>query len=68
MLVWGDTEVSASLSGRNQVSATDVADFRKQSTVFEDVTAYTGWNPIMSGEVPRREFPRSRSVMASSKS
>ena len=38
VLVWGDTRTEASLRNHNQVSATDVADFRSQSTVFEDVS------------------------------
>ena len=50
VLVWGDSETSASLKGRNQVSATDVADYRAQSASFEDVSTYTGWYPIMSGD------------------
>ena len=50
MLVWGSGEEDGSLRNRNQVSATDVADFRKQNTTFEDVATYTGWNPIMSGD------------------
>jgi putative ABC transport system permease protein len=50
MLVWGSGEDDGRLRDRNQVSATDVADFRNQNTTFEDVATYTGWNPIMSGE------------------
>ena len=50
VLIWGDSESSASLKGRNQVSATDVADYRAQSTGFEDVSTYSGWYPIMSGD------------------
>src|SRR5688572_21129515 len=46
VLIWGDSETSASLKGRNQVSATDVADYRAQSTSFEEVSTYTGWYPI----------------------
>ncbi|HEV2884229.1 MAG TPA: ABC transporter permease [Pyrinomonadaceae bacterium] len=57
MLVWGDTQTERSLRGRNQVSATDVADFRKQSTVFEDVATYAGWNPIMSGDSAAERMP-----------
>src|ERR1051325_8591424 len=57
MLVWGDTQTERNLKGRNQVSATDVADFRKQSTVFEDVTTYTGWYPIMSGDSAAERMP-----------
>jgi putative ABC transport system permease protein len=48
MLVWG-SGLSEGIRSRDQVSATDVADFRHQTTAFEDVTTYTGWNPIMSG-------------------
>src|SRR5437773_803780 len=49
ILLWGSSEDEALLENRNQVSATDVADFRKQNTVFEEVAAFTGWNPILSG-------------------
>ena len=49
MLVWGSGESEGALRKRDQVSATDVADFRHQNTSFEDVATYTGWNPIMSG-------------------
>jgi hypothetical protein len=47
-LVWG-SGLSQGIHNRDQVSATDVADFRHQTTLFEDLTTYTGWNPIMSG-------------------
>ena len=50
VLIWGDSENSASLKGRNQVSATDVADYRAQSTSFEEVSTYAGWYPLMSGD------------------
>src|ERR1043165_3603676 len=49
MLVWGSGESEGTLHNRDQVSATDVADFRHQTTSFEEVATYTGWNPIMSG-------------------
>lgn len=49
VLVWGDSRVEDSLKKRNQISATDLADIRAQSTVFEDVTTYAGWSAIMSG-------------------
>ncbi len=49
VLVWGDTPEERNLKGRNQVSATDTADYRSQNTVFEDVATYAGWYPIMSG-------------------
>ncbi len=50
VLVWGDSPTATNLKGRNQVSATDVADYRAQSTSFEDVATYAGWFPIMSGD------------------
>ncbi len=57
VLVWGDTRTEASLRKHNQVSATDVADIRSQSTVFEDVTTYTGWFPIMTGDSEAERVP-----------
>ena len=57
VLVWGDTRTESSLRGRNQVSATDVADFRSQATVFEDIAIFTGWNPIMSGDSQAERIP-----------
>src|ERR1051325_5720704 len=49
VLVWGNTPSEG--KNRNQVSATDVADWRAQNSVFEDVATYTSWRPIFSGEV-----------------
>ncbi len=57
VLVWGDTRTETSLRKHNQVSATDVADIRSQSSVFEDVTTYTGWYPIMTGETEAERVP-----------
>ena len=57
MLVWGSGEEDGRLHNRNQVSATDVADFRKESTTFEDVATFTGWNPIMSGDGKAERIP-----------
>src|SRR5258708_7529417 len=57
VLLWGDSNGANSLKGRNQVSATDVADFRKQATVFEDVATYNGWYPIMSGDSTAERLP-----------
>src|SRR5215213_4697701 len=50
VLVWGDSTNQDRLQGRNQLSATDVADFRSQTTTLEDVSTFMGWNPIMSGD------------------
>jgi putative ABC transport system permease protein len=47
VLVWGSTPAEG--NHRNQVSATDVADWRKQNSVFEDVATYQSYTPTMSG-------------------
>ncbi|MFY9609351.1 MAG: ABC transporter permease [Blastocatellia bacterium] len=47
VLVWGDTPNEG--THRNQVSATDVDDWRNQNSVFEDVATYSSWRPILSG-------------------
>src|SRR5712692_2283900 len=50
VLLWGDTKQEAGRRKHNQVSATDVADFRSQATVFEDIATYGNWSAIMSGD------------------
>jgi predicted permease len=57
MLVWGASNGEGVLNERNQVSATDVADFRSRNSVFEDVATYTGWNPIWSGTGEAERIP-----------
>ncbi len=57
VLVWGDGRTEGRLSKHNQVSATDVADFRAQNTAFEDVATYSGWYPIMSGDSEAERIP-----------
>ncbi len=53
VLAWGDTPVQD--NHRNQVSATDVADWRTQNSVFEEVATYSDWRPIFStGGEPER--------------
>lgn len=47
VLAWGN--FPSANNNRSQVSATDVADWRSQNSVFEDVTTYQGYGPIMSG-------------------
>jgi putative ABC transport system permease protein len=56
-LVWGDSRTESSLRKHNQVSATDIADVRAQTTVLEDVATYTGWFPIMSGAGEAERIP-----------
>ncbi|HKB64561.1 MAG TPA: ABC transporter permease [Pyrinomonadaceae bacterium] len=57
VLVWGDSRTESSLKKHNQVSATDVADIRAQTSVLEDVATYTGWFPIMSGQGEAERIP-----------
>src|SRR3984893_4329923 len=57
VLLWGDSRGEPSLRNHSQVSATDVADFRKQAGVFEDVTTYSSWNAIMSGDSEAERVP-----------
>src|SRR6185295_19345738 len=57
VLIWGDSGSEDRLKQRNQLSATDVADFRNQATSFEDVSTFTGWNPIMSGDTEAERVP-----------
>ena len=60
VLVWGDEGRDQDrLKGRNQLSATDVADFRRQTTTLEEISPYMGWNPIMSGDSEAERIPRS---------
>lgn len=46
-LVWGTSERDS--TDRNQNSFTDIADVRAQNKVFEEIAAYTGWQPVLSG-------------------
>src|SRR5688500_2966490 len=56
-LVWGDAGNQDRLRGRNQLSATDVADFRSQTTTLEEISTYMGWHPIMSGDTEAERIP-----------
>ena len=55
VLVWGSVPSEGTV--RSQVSATDVADWRSQNTVFEDVTTYQSYQPIMSGTGDAERVP-----------
>jgi predicted permease len=57
VLVWGDSRTESSLRKHNQVSWTDIADIRAQTTVLEDVATYAGWFPIMSGQGEAERVP-----------
>src|SRR5215813_6155179 len=48
VLLWGDSPSRD--ERRTQVSATDVADWRKQNTVFEEVATFSNWSATLSGE------------------
>ncbi len=56
-LVWGDSRTESSLRKHNQVSWTDIADIRAQTSLLEDVATYTGWFPIMSGAGEAERIP-----------
>jgi putative ABC transport system permease protein len=56
-LVWGDAGNEDRLKGRNQLSATDVADLRSHSNTLEEIATYTGWNPLMSGDGEAERVP-----------
>lgn len=47
VMVWGDSPEQG--NHRNQVSATDVADWRSGNSVFAEVATFTEWRPIFSG-------------------
>jgi putative ABC transport system permease protein len=47
VLLWGDSPAEG--NHRNQVSATDADDWRRQSTVFEEVTTYGDWSATFTG-------------------
>jgi predicted permease len=49
VLVWG-VETDSRSNDRSQVSATDVADYRAQNTVFQDITTYGGWSGTLTGQ------------------
>ena len=57
VLVWGDSPGAPSLRNHSQVSATDIADYRAQNTVFEDVATYAGWYPTMTGDGEAERIP-----------
>src|SRR3989454_7779421 len=57
VLLWGDTKAETNRRKHNQVSATDVADFRSQASVFEDVATYGNWNATMSGDGEAERVP-----------
>src|SRR5690349_24656434 len=57
ILIWGKDSQDGAIKDRNQVSWTDTIDWRNQNNVFADVTTYTGWNPIISGDAEAERIP-----------
>jgi putative ABC transport system permease protein len=55
VLVWGN--IVAEGKDRSQVSATDVDDWRNQNNVFEEVTTYGSFQPIMTGNGEPERIP-----------
>ncbi len=53
VLVWG---VERAGSDRSQVSAPDVADWRSQNNVFEDISTYGNWDPTLTGRGEARRL------------
>ena len=47
VLLWGHDR--AEDDPRSQVSHTDVADFRAQSTLFDSISTFNNWTPLISG-------------------
>ena len=47
VLLWGDDRTEG--DSRSQVSHTDVVDFRTQQSLFESLTTFNTWTPLLSG-------------------
>lgn len=47
VLLWGDDRAES--DARSQVSHTDVVDFRAQQTLFESITTFNSYTPLISG-------------------
>ena len=55
VLVWGEDKAAG--SSRGQMSATDVADYRARNHVFEEMTTYSDFRPIFSGNGEPERVP-----------
>src|SRR5262249_40980508 len=55
VLVWGDFPAEG--NHRSQVSATDVDDWRRQNTVFEDIATYGNWSATFLGTGEAERIP-----------
>ncbi|HEU4837056.1 MAG TPA: ABC transporter permease [Pyrinomonadaceae bacterium] len=47
VLLWGDDRTEG--DSRSQISQTDIADYRAQQTLFESITTFNSWTPLISG-------------------
>jgi putative ABC transport system permease protein len=55
VLVWGEDKAAG--SSRGQVSATDVADYRARNHVFQEISIYSDFRPVLTGAgEPERIF------------
>src|ERR1043165_7751524 len=55
VLVWGEDKAGG--SSRGQVSATDVADYRARNHVFEEITTFADFRPVLSGQGDPERVP-----------
>jgi putative ABC transport system permease protein len=55
VLVWGEDKAAG--SSRGQVSATDIADYRARNHVFEELTTYAEFRPVLSGNGEPERVP-----------
>ncbi|HZE13846.1 MAG TPA: ABC transporter permease, partial [Chthoniobacterales bacterium] len=55
VLVWGEDKAGG--NSRGQMSATDVADYRARNHVFEEISTYTDFRPIFSGNGEPERVP-----------
>ena len=47
VLLWGEDRVEN--NSRSQVSHTDIVDYRAQQTLFDSITTFNSWTPLISG-------------------
>ena len=55
VLLWGAGRAGG--AGRDQISFTDMDDWRKQNHVFEDIAAYEHWDAGMAGDFAPERVP-----------
>ena len=55
VLLWGANQAGG--DRRNQISFTDMDDWRQQNHVFEDVAAYEHWDASMAGDFAPERVP-----------